>query len=413
MTTNWNQIPNSVALKRAYAGTEAQAGVPVVPTARWYGDLVLNPKRSMSDREEYAGTYFGDYVAVFGPWEVDGTYEQTLTYEDLTMLLRYGLTGSVTGVSDGNGAPGYLYSHKPSPDTVDLDAATIEFGNPGMPWIASCVFFDEFTIKGDIDNADGAWIWSSKVKACTHDLKTATTGAATGGTTSTVVKSAAGWTTNQFQGGYVRMLTGTAGNIGQVRRVLSNDATTLTIAGLFPAVVASGDTFEVSAIFTPSVPDRSRETIDAPGTVLYIDPGTIGTTQQLGRFISFEVTWMNNAKLKRFMENRFSYAPRIDQGKKRVRGQIRMEFDNRDQYDAWKAGLSRKIRIKQTGSQINLSPATNKYAQIDILNARWSEITVDTRDNNITCTWGFKGLVDTTAQSPIQIDVKHAVAVNP
>lgn len=411
--TVWNQIPNSVALKRCYAGIEAFAGVPVVPTARWYGDMKLNPKRQMSDREEYAGTFFGDYVAVYGPWEVDGTYEQSLTYEDLSMLLRHGLVGGVAGATDGNTTPGYLYSHKPSPDIIDLDAATIEGGTPGMPWLATCVFFPEFTIKGDIDQADAAWIWSSQVKACTHDLKAATSGVATGGSTTTVVKTGAGWTVDQFAGAYVRMTAGTAQNIGQVRRVLSNTATQITTAGAFPAAVVNTDAFEVSAIFTPGVADRVRETIDAPGTLLYIDTATIGTTRQDGRFISFEVTFMNNAKLKRFMENVDSYAPRIDQGKKRCRGTVRLEFDNRDQYDAWKLKLARKLRIRQQGSIIDSVAVSRKYAQIDIFNARWAEITVDERDNNITATWGFKGLVDITEQAPMKIDVKHAVSANP
>lgn len=411
--TNWNQIPNSEALKRAYAGVEAQAGVAVVPTARWYGDMKLTPKRTMADREEYAGTFFGDYTAVYGPWEIEGTYEQDLTYEDLPMLLRHGLVGGVAGVSDGNGTPGYLYEHKPTPDVIDLDSATLESGAPGMPMRATCLVFPEFTIKGDIDNAQAAWQWSSRVLACTQDLIASETGIATGGSTSTVVKSGATWTINQFAGSYVRMTGGTAGNIGQVRRILSNTATTLTIAGLFPAAVVNTDAFEISAAFTGSAADRVRETIDAPGTQLFIDASTLGSTQQLGSFISFEVTYMGNVKLKRFMENVSGYAPRLDQGKKRVRGTVRMEFANRDQWDAWRNGLSRKLRIKQTGSVINASPATNKYAQIDIFDARWSDLTPDKRDNNLTKTLGFRGLVDHSEQSPFEIIVKNKNSANP
>lgn len=411
--TNWNQVPNSDALQRTFAGVEVQAGVPVTPTAKWYGALNLTPKRTLTDREEYGGTFFGDYSAVFGPWEIDGTYEQALSYEDLPMLLRHGLVGGIAGVSDGAATPGYLYEHKPTPDVIDLDAATVENGAPGMPFRASCLVFPEFTIKGDIDNAEAAWQWSSRVLACTQDLLPSVTGVATGGSTSTVVKTGAGWSVDAYAGSYVRMKTGTAGNIGQMRRILSNTATVLTIAGLFPATVANLDTFEISAAFTGTVSDRTRETISAPGTKLFIDTGTLGTTQQLGRFISFEVTYMGNVKLKRFMENVDSYAPRLDQGKKRVRGTVRVEFDNRDQWDAWKAGTAQKLRILQQGSVIDGVGPTKKYAQIDVFNAVWSDLTKDKRDNNLTKTLGFKGLVDATEASPFEISVKNKNSANP
>jgi hypothetical protein len=283
-----------------------------------------------------------------------------------------------------------------------------------MPWRSTCLFFPEFTISGDIDDTEGAWKWSSPVLACTHDLKTDVNDTATGGSTSTVVKTAAGWSVDAYQGAYVRMLTGTAGNIGQVRRILSNTSTTLTIDGLFPAAVANLDTFEISGTFTSGINDRTREAINAPGTVLYLDTSTLGTTLQSGRFISFSVTFQGNASLKRFMENVDSYAPRIDQGKKRVTGQVRLEFDNRDEYDAWKAETVRKIRIQQQGSAINgHATLPNKLARIDIFSGRWAELSVDERNNNITATWGFRGFVDTSEASPLEITVKNALSANP
>jgi hypothetical protein len=411
--TNWNQIPNSVGLRRAYGGTEVQAGTAVTPTFRLYGNMKVDPKRALADREEFAGTYFADYSPIWGPLEITGTYEQPLSYEDLPILLRYGLVGGVVGVSDAEGTPGYLYEHKPAADSINLDTMTLEYGTPGMPWRSTCLFFEGFTISGDIDDSEAAWKWSSPVRACTHDLKADVNDTATGGSTSTVIKAAAGWVVNAYQGAYVRMLTGTAGNIGQVRRIASNDATTLTISGLFPSAVANADTFEISGTFTTGISDRTREVIDAPGTLLYLDTATLGTTVQTGRFISFSVTYEGNASLKRFMENVDSYAPRIDQGKKRVTGQVRLEFDNRDEYDAWKAQTVRKIRIKQTGSTINAHTIPTKLAQIDIFAGYWGEFSVDERNNNITATWQFRGYVDASEASPIEITVKNAIAANP
>ncbi len=53
------------------------------------------------------------------------------------------------------------------------------------------------------------------------------TGTATGGSTSTLVKTAAGWTPNAYAGKFVRITAGTG--IGQVRKIVSNDATSLSI----------------------------------------------------------------------------------------------------------------------------------------------------------------------------------------
>ena len=64
---------------------------------------------------------------------------------------------------------------------------------------------------------------------------------ATSGSTSTVVVSGATWTVNQYSGYQVRALSGTAGNIGVVRLVASNTATTLTLASVFPSAVATPD----------------------------------------------------------------------------------------------------------------------------------------------------------------------------
>lgn len=71
-------------------------------------------------------------------------------------------------------------------------------------------------------------------------------GTATGGSTTTVVKAAAGWDTNRFYLGTVTMLTGTAGNIGVSREIASNTSTTITVASAFPSAVVNTDTFLIS-----------------------------------------------------------------------------------------------------------------------------------------------------------------------
>ncbi|MBI5075634.1 MAG: hypothetical protein HZB62_10790 [Nitrospirae bacterium] len=53
------------------------------------------------------------------------------------------------------------------------------------------------------------------------------TGTATGGSTSTLIKAAAGWTVDAYIGKFVKITAGTG--IGQVRKITDNDATTLTV----------------------------------------------------------------------------------------------------------------------------------------------------------------------------------------
>jgi hypothetical protein len=414
MTTAFNVLPNSVALKRGYFGTEAIAGTAVAPTYRVYADLMLEKSREMADREEYGGTLFADYTPLFGPWEIDGTMEQPLTYEDLAIFPRYSLKGGGTGTSDANPTPGYLYTRAPHATALDIDTATIEGSTPNMPWTAAGVLFPEFTIKADIDDSEAAWKWSSPIKAVSRELIAGETGAATAGTTTTVTKTAAGWTINEFAGAYVTMTAGTAGNVGQSRLILSNTATELTVSTAFPVTVAAADTFSITGQFTPSIADRTREIISGPGTDLWIDTTTIGTTAVLGRFIGFEITYQSGLTTwKRFMEDVSGFTAKPDLGKRRVMGQIRMEFDNRTEYDYFVAGTGRKIRIKQTGSAINVAPNTFKYAQIDIPYAVWSDVTEDARNSNITATFGFRGFVDTVSGVPMEMKVLNTLATLP
>jgi hypothetical protein len=414
MPTAFNILPNSVALKRAYFGTEAIAGVAVPPTYRVYANFMLRATRALADREEFGGTLYSDYTPVFGPWEIDGTMEQPLTYEDLAIFPRYSLKGGGTGVTDGNPTPGYTYARSPHATALDIDSATVEGGTPDMPWTGTGVIFPEFTISADIDDAEAVWKWSSPVKAVSRDLKATTTGIATGGTTSTVVKTAAGWTINQFAGAYVTMTGGTAANIGQSRLISSNTATELTVATLFPAAVVASDAFTITGTFTTGIADRTREMIAAPGTDLYIDTTTIGTTAVTGKFISFSVTYQSGLNsFKRFMENISTFTAKPDLGKRRVMGQIRMEFDSTSEYQNFVNATARKIRIEQTGSAINVGPNTFKLARIDIPNAVWSEVTEDERNSNITATFGFRGFVDTVSGVPFTLTAKNTLATLP
>lgn len=412
--TSFNQIPNSIQLERAYAGTEAIAGVPVDPTFRLYGRLALKEARRLGSRQEYNGTFFPHITPVRGPIEVSGTYEQSLTYEDLAILPRYSMAPGTSPVTDGESTPGYVSAYEPHPTRIAFDTASVESGNPGMPWKADMLYFPEFTISGDTDDAEGAWKWSSRVWARTHDLIANSAITATGGTTSTIVVDSAGWTTNEWQGAYVTLTGGTAGNIGQVREIASNTADTLTLVGALPEAVANADTASISGVFTPSIADRSREAIEAPGTRLYLDDGggDIGDTP-VSEFISFSLTYQGNMAPKRFMENVDTYSARVDQGPKIVTGQVRIEFGSRAEYDHYKNLDVRLIRIAQTGSAIDAGAGTSKHAHLDVYAAFWDDVTMDERANNRTATFAFIGYLDPAEGVPVHIESKHTMSALP
>lgn len=70
---------------------------------------------------------------------------------------------------------------------------------------------------------------------------------ATGGTTSTVVKTAAGWTVNAYAGMWVRMekTAASVNAVHEVRRIVSNDATSLTVTPNFTTAPVNTDPFTI------------------------------------------------------------------------------------------------------------------------------------------------------------------------
>lgn len=413
-TTGVNALANERQLTRNYWGTELILGTLVPPTYRMYGDLRLTRSRPLADRDEFAGTYFADYTPVRGAVVVEGTYAQIMTYEDAPILFRHSVQGGVTPTDDTNTVHGYTWLQKPTASRKDIDYASVENGFPGLPFTVVGLHLPEFTISGDIDAADAAWMWNGPARALNKTPKALSlTTTATGGSTSTVVKTSAGWTVNAYAGAFFEATSGTAGNLGQKREILSNTADTLTLAGYLPAAVANGDGFTISGTFTAGITDRTRETIEVPGTKVYLDTtSAIGTTEVVGRVISFSVNYNINSNGKRFMDNATGYS-RFGFGRTRLTGQIRLEFDDRDEYDNWIAGTAQKIRIKQTGTTIDSGAGTTKYAQIDIYNAQWDSMPDDDRNGNVTLTGTFRGFVDTTQGVPVAFTTKNKLSALP
>lgn len=409
-------IPNETILRRVYVGAETQGlrGTAVSVDHKWYGNLQVDKQRPLVDREEFLGTYDAWHTPVYGPVTISGTYEQPLSYEDLAILLRFGVKGGVTGTSDAHGTtPSYLYDYSPSGAIDDLDTGTFETGVPGMVYSGNMLVFPQFTISADIDDSEACWKWSSQLWAREYDLKAETTGTATAGAGTTITDSGASWGTTQFVGSYVRITGGTGA--GQVRRITSHTGTVLTVSPAWGTNPDNTSVYSIAGNFTTGINDRTRNTIDAPGTVVYIDDsgGTIGTTQVTQQIISWSVTWDNGLNGKRFMEDATGYSKKLGRGVRRVTGQIRMEFDTRDEYDEWTNKAARKIRIRKTGATINDTP--NSYtATIDVPNAYWDTVNKnEDREGNITATFAFRAYYDSSTSEVAQIQVRNTLSALP
>lgn len=169
-----------------------------------------------------------------------------------------------------------------------------------------------------------------------------------------------------------------------------------------------GKTFTKENAFTSGINDRTREFIKAAGTKLYIDEpgGTIGTTQVTAKFISFSLDWNNAVNTKRFMEDEEGISSVIGRGARQITGQVRLEFDTDAEKAKFRAGTKRLIRIEREGSTIH-STVKNRV-RIDIPDAYWLTPSEDTRENNMTLTFGFRAYTG-TAGYPAKVDVVNTV----
>jgi hypothetical protein len=412
MSVPLNRLPSEDALRRIQAGFEAIRGVPGTVDFKLYGNLAITRDRPIVDVPEFDGTYDGDIDPTFGPYTFGGTYSQGLTYEDFPVLMELGVKGGVAAVSDGEGVPGYLWTHEPTRSLDDLASVTIEHGYPGMVSLAEQVMMNDFTISIDADDSEAVWQFSSNLWVRTSDMRATTSVTATGGSTSTLVDSGAAWTVNQFAGSFVFVTSGP--NAGEVIQVLSNTATTLTFVGILPNAMANTNTAVITAPFTPSISDRTRERIKGPGTRIFADSapgGTLGTTEIEHGFISMSLTHNNALASKRYLNDVDTMSRKIGRGKRSVTGQFRFEFDTRAQYDQYIADLPQMIRVQQEGSAINgHSTLPNKLARIDLHRIYWGAPSESLRGTNITATFPFRAFYNTTTSKRVQYISKNKLS---
>lgn len=405
-------IANEQQLVRGFAGIQTFRGVPVAPDFKLYGELNLDVQRPLIQRTEYTGTFFGKKTPARGPLTITGTYRQNLSFEDLAILPRLSVATAPAGVSDGESDPGYTYTYRPHGTRINVDSATAEYLYPGLPFRVEDLHFPQFTIAIDPSDAEAAWRFDATAWARNHEPIAGESGVATGGSTTTVVKTGAGWTVNEHAGAFVTVDLGTP---VETLEIASNTADTLTVVGQFTEAVVNLDAFAISGQFTAGIADRNCETIDAMGTTVYFDDEVlnIGDTPSEERIRSVSVTFNANTSGKRFVENRKTFGKRLGKGETLVTGQVIAEFDSLREYNKWADTQRDVLRIHQTGSTIDVDGATTKEARIDIYAAYYDTFARQVSENNVLGAFGFWGFLDAAETTIIEIASKVELATLP
>lgn len=166
---------------------------------------------------------------------------------------------------------------------------------------------------------------------------------------------------------------------------------------------------------TGSIAERTRELIKAPGTKIYVDSSTIGSTQVQARFIGGSLTINNNLDFKFFAEDEDDAAAnKVGRGDVDVDAQFTFEFDSDTEFANYRSStpVERFIRIEREGTQIHGGSVVNKRARFD-LNGYWSSIEPGYRNNNKILTFGLGSRYNTSSAYAISAAVVNALASLP
>jgi hypothetical protein len=170
-----------------------------------------------------------------------------------------------------------------------------------------------------------------------------------------------------------------------------------------------------TASYTGAIADRTTEVIRAPGTKMYLDMATLGSTQLTGKLISASITGNNNLHMKAFAEDDGAWAAnKVGRGLRSFDAQFTLEFDSDAQFAQYRATTPTElfIRLEREGSQIHGGTVTNKRARID-MNGYWSTIGWGDREGNIIATFGFQAFYNATSGYDLKAEVVNALSALP
>src|SRR5699024_9643398 len=154
----------------------------------------------------------------------------------------------------------------------------------GLAWMSTGVRHNEFTLNIDVDDADGVWKFNSNLNVGSKSEITDFEGVATGGTTTTVTMTGAGWSDDEHVGKFVFIDFGT--HIGAVRLIAIKTEDSLTVRQAFDETPTARNVFRIEGNL-PTIPVPEWEKIPTYGTQVFIDEvGSIGETLITDRIIN-------------------------------------------------------------------------------------------------------------------------------
>ena len=160
---------------------------------------------------------------------------------------------------------------------------------------------------------------------------------------------------------------------------------------------------------TAAMPDRARNYLGGNRVVqVWVDTGAsaIGTTELLGRSISYTLSYDNARHYKTFGESPTTVHS-SGLGALDITASVQLEWSSRAQYDTFMAGTDTKLRVRFVGPAITGStPAANESVTFDHYR-QWTSQPWEDRDGNVTSTMDFTLEYNTTAAQMFS-----AVAVN-
>jgi hypothetical protein len=414
-----SDIQNETFLRKVQIGKETTIGTAVTPTAKLGGVLNVTQNRPLVDKAARDGTFGVARNPKFGVRTFGGTYEDELSFEDAAILFQYGVCVAPTATDDGNTVHGYSRDYRPT--NALFSSFSAEEGVDGLLHKSAGLQFNDFTVSMDIDDADGNWKFSGNLMVVSDSVTLPVfNGTATAGTTTTVTQTAAGWTIDAFLGAYVRMNSGTAANIGEIRQITTNSATVLTLASALPAAVVASDTYEILPLFT-ALTARDVNYIQSEGTQLFIGTNVAAlataSNEIVDKLVKFSVTINNNLSYKKFANNIGRYSSKRGRQKRQITGVFTMEFDDSTHKRQWELANppGQALKFQQlNGPAINVSPNTFNQVTITIPKFYWD--TVDStgdRNGNMTADYSFKTYVDAANAYDISYLVKNTLSALP
>ena len=204
-------------------------------------------------------------------------------------------------------------------------------------------------------------------------------------------------------------LTGVRGRTWEID--IKQDAPWDMKLGLVGMVTAAGATLTAALSLPSNSHSNGAALRDALGTQtkVYIDPTTIGTTQQVGRVVSANVR-INLDMQPRFTLDGNNTPYRIAEvGPRDVQATIIAEYDAQTDYTAWAAKTAQLVRLEAIGDTLG---GSNYKAQLNLYGV-WDALVLGEDNGVVTTELTLLGVYANTPASDITASFVNSVSALP